>query len=250
MEKLFERIRKLVDFFEKSNQTAFAKKIGCQQSTFNGYLNEEGQKRIRVTLLDDILRAYPQVSRCWLYFGEGKMLAEQGATAIPSQKKEKILPLTPHPDAPDDALGRIALLTGIRTTSGLELQNVFGEDFKILKKFVSRYVQARERVQAWKDAGAKEEDYPGSPKKIPDEWLNYFWTHFGPNPGWIQKGPHAWSPIPVLRERPLAAELSRLRSENEALRSELARLRDSLGKVTPDSAHMPQDAPCVPLGKN
>ena len=155
MEKLFERIRKLVDFFEKNNQTAFAKKIGCQQSTFNGYLNEEGQKRIRVTLLDDILRAYPQVSRYWLYFGEGKMLAEPGATAIPSQKKEKILPLTPHPDAPDDALGRIALLTGIRTTSGLELQNVFGEDFKILKKFVSRYVQARERVQAWKDAGAK-----------------------------------------------------------------------------------------------
>ena len=54
----------------------------------------------------------------------------------------------------------------------------------------------------------------------------------------------------MLRERPLAAELSRLRSENEALRSELARLRDSVGKVMPDSAHMPQDAPCVPLGKN
>ena len=35
MKKLFERIRKLVDFFEKSNQTAFAKKIGADGYSAN-----------------------------------------------------------------------------------------------------------------------------------------------------------------------------------------------------------------------
>lgn len=74
MKKTFERILKLVELFENNSQTSFARKIGCQQSTFNGYMNDGGQRKIRLTLLDDILKVYPQVSREWLYFGEGPML--------------------------------------------------------------------------------------------------------------------------------------------------------------------------------
>lgn len=74
MENLFERILRIVAIFEDSSQTAFAKKIGCQQSTFNGYMKESGQAKIRLTLLEDILRVYTQIDRNWLYFGEGDML--------------------------------------------------------------------------------------------------------------------------------------------------------------------------------
>lgn len=73
MKKIFERILKLVESLEDNSQTAFAKKIGCQQSTFNGYMNEEGQRKIRLILLEDILKVYPQISREWLYFGGGEI---------------------------------------------------------------------------------------------------------------------------------------------------------------------------------
>jgi len=83
MENLFTRILQLIEKVEKNNQTAFAKKIGWQQSTFNGYLNEEGQRKIRLTLIVDILRTYPQVSRDWLVWGEGEMFDAQD-TARPT----------------------------------------------------------------------------------------------------------------------------------------------------------------------
>ncbi|GAB7495931.1 hypothetical protein [Bilophila wadsworthia] len=85
MKKIFERILKLVESLEDNSQTAFAKKIGCQQSTFNGYMNEEGQRKIRLILLEDILKVYPQISREWLYFGEGTMLKEGKSEKEPSR---------------------------------------------------------------------------------------------------------------------------------------------------------------------
>lgn len=87
MKNLFERILKAVELLENNSQTAFAKKIGCQQSTFNGYLNENGQRKIRLTLLADILRTYPQISRNWLFFGEGEMTEE-------APSRETVSPLT------------------------------------------------------------------------------------------------------------------------------------------------------------
>ncbi|MBQ3060098.1 MAG: hypothetical protein IJD16_07280 [Desulfovibrio sp.] len=79
MKNLFNRILQLIEKVEKNSQTAFAKKIGWQQSTFNGYLNEEGQRKIRLTLIMDILRTYPTVSRDWLLWGEGEMFVEPKA---------------------------------------------------------------------------------------------------------------------------------------------------------------------------
>ena len=92
MKKLFERILKLVELLESNSQTAFAKRIGCQQSTFNGYMNEEGQRKIRLTLLEDILKVYSQISRDWLYFGEGSMFKDGTSGAEP---------LCPTPPAPE-----------------------------------------------------------------------------------------------------------------------------------------------------
>lgn len=101
MENLFERILILVKALEKNSQSAFAKKIGCQQSTFNGYLNEQGQTKIRKVLLDAILTTYPQISREWLYFGEGEMLRGQNAGVAPL--RVAVPPLLPAvAPTPDD----------------------------------------------------------------------------------------------------------------------------------------------------
>lgn len=82
--KLFERLNIIAERIAGS-QTRLAKAIGIPQGTFNGYLSDEGQRKIRLDLLEGILLAYPQVSRNWLYFGEGEMIGEQ-ITAI-SEKK-------------------------------------------------------------------------------------------------------------------------------------------------------------------
>lgn len=100
MENLFERILILVKALEKNSQSAFAKKIGCQQSTFNGYLNEQGQTKIRKVLLDAILTTYPQISREWLYFGEGEMLRAQNAGVPPL--RAAVPPLRAAQPAPDE----------------------------------------------------------------------------------------------------------------------------------------------------
>ena len=101
MKNLFERILILVKVLEKNSQSAFAKKIGCQQSTFNGYLNEQGQTKIRKVLLDAILTTYPQVSREWLYFGEGEMLKGQTVGVPPLRAAVPHMRAAVAP-APDD----------------------------------------------------------------------------------------------------------------------------------------------------
>lgn len=83
MENLFERILSVISTLEGGSQTAFAKRIGCPQSTFNGYMNVEGQTKIRKVLLDDIIRIYPAISRDWLYFGEGEMFGD--TSSVPDQ---------------------------------------------------------------------------------------------------------------------------------------------------------------------
>lgn len=73
---IFKRLLHLVEIFTNNSQSKFAKTIGWSQTTFNGYLNEEGQAKIRLTLLQDIMKQYPSINRDWLYFGEGEPLAE------------------------------------------------------------------------------------------------------------------------------------------------------------------------------
>lgn len=70
--QLFERVKMLAKAKEKS-ANALAKKLNIAQTTFNGYLKESRQNNLW-EILPKILELYPDVSRDWLYFGEGEML--------------------------------------------------------------------------------------------------------------------------------------------------------------------------------
>lgn len=73
--QLFQRVK----FLAKSktgSAKALADKLGKAQSVFNAYLNESRQNNLW-PLLPQILELYPDVSRDWLYFGEGEMLSKE-----------------------------------------------------------------------------------------------------------------------------------------------------------------------------
>ena len=77
--QLFQRVK----FLAKSKAgsvKALAEKLGKGQSRFNAYLNERRQNNLW-PLLPQILELYPDVSRDWLYFGEGEMLSESPTAA-------------------------------------------------------------------------------------------------------------------------------------------------------------------------
>lgn len=224
--KLFERVKKVSKELAFS-ETKLASLLGLPQRTFNGYLNEKSQRNLW-ELLPAILACFPQLSREWLYFGEGEMLVENSSAPAREKRYERLAAGMNF--FPDDALGRIAMLTNVRTSSALELQSVFGADFKEIKKFLSRYRQGRQAREAWIASGAREEETPQPPESIPDEWLHYFWTHFGPNPGWIQYGERECSRAPMLREWPREAQFERLQGELSAVRRECEALRERLAK--------------------
>lgn len=73
--ELFERVRLLAKTKERS-LTVFSDKLNIAQNTFNGYLKESRQSNLW-EILPKILELYPDVSRDWLYFGEGEMLGEE-----------------------------------------------------------------------------------------------------------------------------------------------------------------------------
>lgn len=81
---LFERLNEIAEKISGS-QTKMAKDLGIPQGTFNGYLNADGQTKIRMTLMEKILAIYPNVSREWLYFGEGDMLKSEQQMPVPAQ---------------------------------------------------------------------------------------------------------------------------------------------------------------------
>lgn len=71
--ELFERLNELVVVISNGNVTAFCRKTSIRNTTFTNYLDDTGQKNVRVEQLLEILEAYPQVSREWLFFDEGEM---------------------------------------------------------------------------------------------------------------------------------------------------------------------------------
>ena len=95
MTNIFKRLLHLTEIFTNNSQSKFAKSIGWSQTTFNGYLNEDGQTKIRLSLLQDIMKQYPSINRNWLYFGEGDPLAKdqpgQQAGDFAELKKENDL---------------------------------------------------------------------------------------------------------------------------------------------------------------
>ena len=225
--QLYERLLQLVSAISGNSQTKFAKSLGMAQTTFLGYLSETGQSKIRVSFLDQILNTYPQIRREWLYFGEGEMLQsdkEVSSSATPPEIRGK---LRLHPGYHYDPLGRIEMLTNVRGSIAAELQAVFGVDLKELKPFVARYNNARQAWDAWRAAGSREEDVPDVElPQIPEDWLDYFWRHYGPSPQWVLYGggDHGWSAL--VRPHPGMAETERLRGELSAIKEEAQRLRD------------------------
>lgn len=88
--ELYKRILQLIDIFDNNSQTQAARRIGIPQKTLWGYLNEDGQVKIKKVFLDKIFEAYPGVRRDWLYFGEGEMLESDASLAV-------VEPLTVRP---------------------------------------------------------------------------------------------------------------------------------------------------------
>lgn len=77
---LFERVIKIAEHFEGSRAKmakTIGKKINIAQRTFEGYLNAEREHNL-LPILPYILNKYQEVSRDWLYFDEGEMLADFG----------------------------------------------------------------------------------------------------------------------------------------------------------------------------
>lgn len=91
--KLFERINAIAEQIAGS-QARLAKAVRIPQGTLNGYLSEEGQRKIRLELLMSILVAYPQINRDWLCFGEGDMLGQEGETpptGVKPDEKDRLI---------------------------------------------------------------------------------------------------------------------------------------------------------------
>ena len=74
--ELFQRIKKATKAMALSD-SAMAAALGMKQSTFSGYLNQKRQHNLW-PLLPQILKAFPQISRQWLYFEEGPMVIGRG----------------------------------------------------------------------------------------------------------------------------------------------------------------------------
>ena len=80
--ELYKRMLQLIDIFDNNSQTQAARRMGIPQKTLWGYLNEDGQAKIKKVFLDKVFEAYPGVRRDWLYFGEGEMLQGGGIPAL------------------------------------------------------------------------------------------------------------------------------------------------------------------------
>lgn len=67
--ELFERVKQLPKIIGIQDKE-LAAGLGVNASTFSGYLNARRQHNLW-PLLPKILENYPEISRQWLYFGEG-----------------------------------------------------------------------------------------------------------------------------------------------------------------------------------
>ena len=86
--ELHKRIDFIADKYAIS-RAKLAKFLGIQQRTMNGYFSLERQHNF-YPLLPKILELYPEISRDWLYFGEGEPKGKVGK-ADPGGWMEKYL---------------------------------------------------------------------------------------------------------------------------------------------------------------
>jgi len=70
--EVFERLEKVIETCANGSQTAFSKLIGESQSTFHGYLNRQGQEKMKVRTVVRILEVF-SINANWLLLGIGAM---------------------------------------------------------------------------------------------------------------------------------------------------------------------------------
>ena len=87
--ELYERVDVVVKRLAKS-RTHLAKQFNIKQTTFNSWFSRDRQDYL-LPVLFKILELYPHVSRDWLFFGEGDMVASEAGGLSVSQSREKEL---------------------------------------------------------------------------------------------------------------------------------------------------------------
>lgn len=75
-----QRIKFLIDDYQKCSQKAFAEKIGISQSAVSALFSQR-ENRPGLEMLQKIAIAYPELNLSWLLIGEGPMLQVEAATA-------------------------------------------------------------------------------------------------------------------------------------------------------------------------
>ena len=230
--ELFIRVKTIAKRYFRTDK-ALAEALGIPQSTFCAWLNPKRQDNLWPHLAA-ISMLCPEVSKPWLYYDEGEML----------EGKESTL----QSGHPDDPLGRIASLTNVNTHDALQLQMVFGADYSEIRPWLGAYLLARDAMKKWREEDGAEESMPEPPAQIPDEWLYFFWGHFGPNPGWIQYGDHSHGSAPKLMPNPLIKELDKSKAQLEVAERHARELQERLGLNNEEEqprtipAHMPPNA--------
>lgn len=81
---LFNRVIELAKIKEGSVK-GLAEKLGMLRQTFNGYLSESREDNLW-PLLPRLLDLYPDISREWLYFGEGEIFGGKNAKEYMHEK--------------------------------------------------------------------------------------------------------------------------------------------------------------------
>ena len=98
IDSISKRISKIRQDFCDGKNTVFAERIGKDAS----YASQicVGAKVPGRGVLEEILTVFPEVSRPWLYFGEGRMLVADAEKSLLAQEDapayEKTLPLIPY----------------------------------------------------------------------------------------------------------------------------------------------------------
>jgi hypothetical protein len=87
--ELYERVDEIIRRLARS-RTNLAKQLNIKQTTFNSWFSPSRQDNLW-PILFEILKLYPYISRDWLFFGEGVLLASETGGPSVSQNREKEL---------------------------------------------------------------------------------------------------------------------------------------------------------------